>query len=260
MADQEFKSFNDPALRAAIRGVWANERAPRELRKQITALCPSQNGRSTEPLIFRLRSAMYGLAAAAVFILAVGLAFQSWEGGGRRPLRAPRTIALPTALAADLFARHDVDAKAKDHQTPGIAKTDFKLIGRQLQERLNYPVLATDIPEPGWKFKGAKICTVDKIVTAHLLFELRGKEYLSLFSMPVSNISGAASGCDYSQSDDRHLMAGFATQTGFYCVVATSTDESITIEEVRTIRDELRPLMADVPPSPNGQLATILPR
>lgn len=260
MAEPEFKSFNDPALRAAVRGVWANERAPRELRKQIAALCTTQTRNAPDPLIFRLRSALYGLAAAAVFLLAVGLAFENWTGGGRRPLRAPRTIALPTALATDLFAQHDQDVKSKNHQAPGVAKIDFKLIGRQLQDRLNFPVLSADLPKPGWKFKGAQVCTVSKIVTAHLVFEYQGREYISLFSMPASSVSGSAPGCDYAQTDNRHLMAGFATQAGFYCVVATSTDESITIEEVRTIRDELRPLMNDVPASPNGQLATILPR
>src|SRR5258707_272257 len=83
----------EAALRAAIRGVWANERAPRELRKQIIALCPTQAiGQNSEPLILRIRSVLYGLAAAAVFLLAIGLVFGSWTGGGRRPQRAPRMI------------------------------------------------------------------------------------------------------------------------------------------------------------------------
>ena len=37
MSDSEFKSFNDPALRAAVRRVWSDERAPQELRQQILA-------------------------------------------------------------------------------------------------------------------------------------------------------------------------------------------------------------------------------
>ncbi len=202
---------------------------------------------------------MYQLAAAAVFLLAVGIAFASWTSGGRQPRRAPRVIALPVAMSNDLYARHDADAKAPEHQLAGISKTDFKLMGRQLQSRLNFPVLAANIPGDGWKFHGASVCTVGKIITAHLVFDLRSKEYISIFSMPASELNGSAPGCDYSEVTPHHVMAGFTTQMGFYCVVGTSVDESITIEEIRTIRDELKPIITDAPTTPGGQLASILP-
>jgi hypothetical protein len=207
----------------------------------------------------RIRSVLYGLAAAAVFILAVGIAFADWSGGGRRLLRAPRVVALPGNLATDLFARHDDDEKVKNHQSPGITQTDFNTMGKQLRNVLGFPVLAASLPGDGWKFHGASICTVGKIVTAHLLFERQGKQYVSLFSMPVSEVSGSGSGCDYSEVSQNHVLAGFTTSVGFYCVVASSSDESMTIEEVRTIRDELKPLVIDVPPSPDSQLAAIVP-
>jgi hypothetical protein len=267
MSDSEFKSFNDPALRAAVRRVWSDERAPQELRQRMMALCPTQSGpgkargnrgRSYEPVSMRIRSTLYGLAAAAIFLLAVGIAVADWNLGGRGPLRAPRVVALPTALSNDLYARHDADAKAAEHQLIGVSQTDFKAMGKQLQQRLNFPVLAANLPGKGWKFHGASVCKVGKTVTAHLLFDLYGKEYVSIFSMPVTEVADSGRACDYSEISTRHVMAGFTTEVGFYCVVVTSVDNSITLEEVRTLRDELKPYLADVPPNPGGPLATIL--
>jgi hypothetical protein len=266
MSDWEFKSFNDPALRAAVRRVWSDERAPFELRQQIAALCsgkPATRGTrpSHEPLSMRIRSNLYQLAAAAILLLAIGIAFADWNMGGRGPRRAPRVVALPTALANDLYARHDADVNAPDHKLVGVSQTDFKAMGRQLQDRLNFPVLAANLPGKGWKFHGANVCKVGKTVTAHLMFDLNGKEYVSIFSMPVTEVADSTRACDYSEVITKHYMAGFTTEVAFYCVVATSVDDSITIEEVRTLRDELKPFLADVPPNanPNGQLATILP-
>jgi len=270
MSDPEFKSFNDPALRAAVRRVWSDERAPQELRQQIAALCSGTttargtsrgNWRNHEPLSMRIRSRLYQLAAAAIILLAIGIAFADWNMGGRSPRRAPRIVALPATLSNDLYARHDADAKASDHKLIGVSQTDFKAMGRQLQERLNFPVLATNLPGKGWKFHGANVCKVGKVVTAHLVFDLNGKEYISIFSMPVTEVADSTRACDYSEVTTKHVMAGFTTEVGFYCIVATSVDDSITIEEVRTLRDELKPYLVDLPPNanPSGQLATILP-
>jgi len=267
MSDSEFKSFNDPALRAAVRRAWSDERAPQELRQQIVALCGGTATRGTsrskwrnhEPLSMRIRSNLYQFAAAAMLLLAIGIVFADWNSGGRLPRRAPRVVALPLTLSNDLYARHDADAKIADHKLAGISQTDFHSMSKQLQQRLNFPVLAADIP--GWKFHGANICKVGNIVTSHLVFDRYGKQYISLFSMPVTQVADSTRACDYSEVTNKHVMAGFTTEVGFYCLVGSSVDDSITIEEVRTIRDELKPYLLDASPSanPNGQLATILP-
>ena len=98
MSEQDFDSFNDPALRSAVRRVWGDEQAPAELRETLQALFPRpvrslRGTRSSEPLVIRFRSALYGLAAAAVFVLAVGLAFQDWVTGQRHSHIAPRVLA-----------------------------------------------------------------------------------------------------------------------------------------------------------------------
>ena len=267
MSDSEFKSFNDPALRAAVRRVWSDERAPQELRQQVVALCSGSTTRGTsrgkwqnhEPLSMRIRRNIYQLAAAAMLLLAIGIVFADWNSGGRGPRRAPRVVALPLTLSNDLYARHDADARAADHKLVGISQTDFHSMSKQLQQRLNFPVLAADLPGKGWKFHGANVCKVGNTVTAHLVFDRYGKQYVSLFSMPVTQVADSTRACDYSEVTTNHVMAGFTTEVGFYCVVASSVDDSITIEEVRTIRDELKPYVADVPPNPTGQLATIFP-
>ena len=269
MSDSEFKSFNDPALRAAVRRAWSDEQAPQDLRRQIVAMCSgaaatrgtSRDWRNHEPLSMRIRSNLYRYAAAAIILLAIGIAFADWNSGGRGPRRAPRVVALPTALSHDLYATHDADAKAPDHKLVGVSQTDFKAMGQQLGQRLNFPVLAANLPGKGWKFHGATVCKVGKIVTAHLVFDLNGKEYVSLFSMPVTEVADSGRACDYTEVLNKHVMAGFTTETGFYCVVATSSDDSVTVEEIRTLRDELKPYLVDLPPNanPTGQLATILP-
>jgi hypothetical protein len=258
---EEFSSFNDPALRAAVRRVWADERAPIELRQRISALVPRQANalnlrRQVEPFSMRLRSALYGLAAAAVFVFAVGIVFNDWTGGSRGPNRAPRAIALPSSSADALFASHDTWTKAPGHRIPGSLSGDLAHIGQDLHKRLGFPVLAADLP--GWKFDGALVGQVGNVKSAQLFFDTNGKQFVSVFSLPASFVQGVAPGCDYCQANDKHAMAGFVTPNAFYCVVGSSSDATMTLDSVRNLRDQLRPQLK-TSPGPNAPIATIMP-
>jgi hypothetical protein len=257
---EEFQSFNDPTLRAAVRRVWSDERAPTVLRQRISALVPRQSAgsarRQTEPFSLRLRSALYGLAAAAAFLLAVGIVFNDWSNGRRGPDRAPRAIALPSTSADALFANHDAWAKAPGHRISGSISGNFMEVGQQLHKRLGFPVLAADLS--GWTFRGAVLSNVNNTKSGQLFFDSKGKQFVSVFSLPASFVQGVAPGCDYCQANDKHAMAGFATPSGFYCVVGSSTDGTITLDNVRVLRDMLRPTMDN--PIPSTPVAAILPR
>ena len=257
---EAFESFNDPALRAALRRAWSDEKAPPELRQRITALAPRQAAparRHVDPLSLRLRSPLYGLAAAAVFVLAVGMVFNAWTGGRGGPDRAPRAIALPATSADALFASHDAWTKSRGHRVPGSTSGSFEVVSQQLHKRLGFPVLAADLP--GWKFDGAAVSNVANTKSAQLFFDSDGKQFVSVFSLPASFIQGVAPGCDYCQANDKHAMAGFATPSGFYCVVGSSTDGSLTLDNIRILRDGLRPQLAQRPLS-TPAMAAILPR
>ena len=243
MSEADFDSFNDPALRSAVRRVWGDERAPAELREKLQELFPKPKRANPgapfrEPLVLRLRSTLYGLAAAAVFLFAVGLAFQDWVMGQRHSHIAPRVLALPSPVADDLVTQHDLMAK-RPGPAGGTAETaDAKF---QLESRLRFPVLAMDLAGTDWKFRGAAVRTIHGGKSGQILFDAGGKKFISVFSMPPSTVSGSAPACEYAQVAGTHPLAGFASNKALYCLVASSTDGSLTLDDIRTIRDSLRP-------------------
>lgn len=258
MSDADFESFNDPGLRSAVRRVWGDEQASAELRQKLQEMFPKQNrasrhGRAaSEPFVLRFRSTLYGLAAAAVFLLAVGLAFQDWVTGQRHARIAPRALLLPVPVANDLVAEHDSLAKAKNRNPLG--GTDEAINARfWLQDRLGFPVLAMDLAGTNWKFRSGTIGSVNGAKSGQLLFELDGKKFVSVFSMPRSTVSGSAPACSYAQVNGSHPLAGFASTQAFYCLVASSTDGSLTLDDVRSIRDSLRPA-----PGVGGAVADVM--
>jgi hypothetical protein len=257
---EEFASFNDPALRTAVRKVWGAEQAPFELRQRIAALVPSQARakgpqRQHEPLILRLRSPLYGLAAAASVLLAIGLVLHDWTSGGRAARIAPRAIALPDPSAAALFASHDQWAKSPRHHIKGSLDGNLSEVRQRLRKDVGFPVLAANL-HGSWKFEGALVSTIGKSKSAQLFFDSGDSQCISIFSLPAGFLSGSAPGCDYCQANDKHSMAGFATGNGFYCVVGSSGPGAMSLEEVRSIRDELRPAMNQ--PTIAAALAAIL--
>ncbi|HXE55122.1 MAG TPA: hypothetical protein VN541_19015, partial [Tepidisphaeraceae bacterium] len=223
---------------------WAAERAPQELREQIVALCPDLNRRlrkpTPQPLSMRIRSAVYGLAVAATFLLAVGLLFHVWDIGNAR--HGPHIKQLPPDLAQLIIDRHEQTASSADPKTPGIPQDDQGKMEKAMQQKVGFPVLTASLGG-SWRFQGASITKVGNSNAAELLFErvTTRRQHLSLFSLPLS-FAGIEQSCqcDYSQVQNKHPIAGFATNNGFYCVV---TDDSVTLDEVRVIRDQLRPKM-----------------
>jgi hypothetical protein len=250
MSDTDFDSFNDPALRSAVRRAWGDERAPVELRDKLLEMFPSQkrsvrNAPVREPLILRLRSTFYGLAAAAVFLLAVGLAFQDWISGQRHLRIAPRVLALPSQVADDLVAQHEVMTKKPGPAGGTVEAADARF---KLRSRLGFPVLAMDLPGTNWKFRGFTEPLITGAKSGQLLFGADGKKFVSVFSMPKSIVNGSAPACEYAQVNGSHPLAGFASNQAVYCLVASSKDGSLSLDDIRAIRDTLRPLNGvDVP-------------
>lgn len=260
MSETKSPSFEDPGLKAAIRRTWGKETAPPALRARIAA-AGAIRPRTAAPFVWRFRQPLFGLAAAAMVVVAVTLVFRPWQQR-RFDSSSPPSNSLPTAfgvpasLANDLVARHDFCSGEPDHH--GIPSDDFDEIRRELHEALGFPILSGSMP--GWDFHGASLCLVGKTKSGHLLFARKDGQFISLFSLPpqVVDAQGDEQGRigDYSQMAERHPLAGFHTMAGTYFVVGSSPDGSLTLDDVRSMRDRLKPDVAEGDDGPSVSLAS----
>lgn len=254
MPETNFPSFDDPGLKAAIGRAWGSETAPPQLRARLLTAASSGAARSAPvmPLIWRLRVPLYGLAAAAVVVVAVMLVFHP---GSSRPSNSnpvASSLVMPASLADDLVARHDICCGENDHH--GIASDDFAQIRRELREQLGFPVLSASIP--GWNFHGASVCLVGKTKSGHLVFARKDGQFVSLFSLPPQLLEAQPTSADYSEMAQKHPLAGFQTPGGLYFVVGSSPDGSLTLDEVRSMRERLRLDVAEADDGPPVSLAS----
>lgn len=257
MAPTEDQSFDDPGLKAAIRRVWGQERAPSALRGRLLVAggeAVVQEAPASRAS-WRLRRRTLGLAMAAMVLLAIGIGFQFWRN--THDTHGASASVLPASLANELVARHDDCCAAKDHHMPGLSRDNFTFIGQQLHQKLGFPILAARLPGP-WDFHGASICPVGNTPSGHLVFEKTGKqggaEFVSVFSLPRGFVDDHCPSGDSAQIDNQHPMAAFVTLAGFYCVVGSSTDGSLSLDQVRALRDQLRPDVAQAESSQNSRV------
>ena len=239
--------FDDPGLKAAIRRLWAAERAPQELRQRVTGRFRDLRAPAWAPAVRR-----WTMVAAAVLVLGLGVSF--WQLHPRQTQSGSAAV-LPAALVHDLYARHDGCCKAPDHHMPGLPRRDFSRIGQSLSVMLHIPVLSGD-PSGPWDFRGASICPVGERKSAHLLFA-RGNQAVSLFSLPPDSWKSPTENASCTECDGTHALAAFATANGFYCIVGSSTDGSLTIDQVRSARDRVR---SDLIDASQARVALLVPR
>ena len=112
-------------------------------------------------------------------------------------------------------------------------------LSRQALHRgLNNPTPPLD---DEWEFAGAAVCPVDSYPCSPLVDRRRGQNVaVSIFSLPrhsCANINGEWE-CEYH--DPRHPMAGVIADGGVYCVIGSSPDGSLTLNDVRQIFEDLR--------------------
>jgi hypothetical protein len=129
---------------------------------------------------------------------------------------------------------------ADDHHLfVSAPKDDFGKIAQGMSARLNHPVLATSVGD-GWEFRGAAICPVGDLQSAHLVFA-HDDAAISVFSLPASAALASCpdhQNCEAAVGD--HPMAGFVENGGFYCVVATPGGKSAAnAQQVKSLRDQL---------------------
>lgn len=242
---QELEEFEDPGLKAAVRRAWGAECCPFAIRRRIVDQVGGLGERRRRLIPLR---PLFGLAAAALLLVAVGIVWHPWgPSRSTTPIDvtpAPSVAVLPVSLARDLTKRHDECSSLAEHADPSLAQDDPIELGRQMRERLNFPVLSMRLPR-GWSFRGAAFCPVGAQVSAHLIYFRDGRPSMtvSVFSLPPSVWPGDhCPNCAQMAGGD-HAVAGIRTKDGFYCLVG-SADPPVSLSEVRGLLDDIWPQFA----------------
>jgi hypothetical protein len=234
MEPKDFDSFEDNKLKDAIRRAWKDDAAPPELIERVrnaSSLSSSRAGDRTRIVVWRS-----ALAAAAVIL--ISLAIIGYRTHGVAPRATVAAAALPKPLAEDLVERHDECCSHEDHHMPGIPRDDYAAIASVLAARLGWPVLAASIGND-WSFKGASICPVGSQESAHLVFK-RGNDDVSVFSLPAWVVPAADQNKSFDQTQTGHPIASFISGRGLFCIVCSSPNGSMTLDNANAIRSELR--------------------
>jgi hypothetical protein len=263
--DANLSSFDDPGLKAAVRRAWGHERATEALRARVFALAaanrPLDSSAPTgapavittiRPSVWQHPWLRYGLAAAAMVLIGFGVAYRLDDTpfgrdrfGGIGGTEVTFTSTVPPPIAQGLLDSHDRCSKYPDHNAyPDVPGDNFPAMRRRLQEHLGFPVLAGNVEEAlgrsGWRFKGAAVCKVGDVNAAHLVF-VRDGQAISVFSLPPSSCRHAGRTpheCEDPNPD--HPTAVFVWSDGVHCVVGSSTDRSLSLDQVRAVLEHLR--------------------
>jgi len=239
MPQPPVQPFDDPALKAALGRALGREAAPADLRSRILAATaggqksvPALATRSDQPIPLR-RSPLYRLAVAAILIIGFGgLGYRIWDMN-----RAPKydfAIAIPDELYKAMVDTHSVRVT---HPT-GDTVTTLAAAG-SLSAPVNRPVLVADLTKDGWKFEGGAVRDVGGHPTPQLFFT-KGQAALSVFSLPAAAAPGGREGSDYATVKENSPIAGFMKGDGLFCIVGSSPDNSLPLEEVKQLLDRHR--------------------
>jgi hypothetical protein len=253
-------SFEDPALKAALRRNLGRESAPAALRERIGAMAAGAGGgsaavtgprlvsgaggaggaplgeRAERPIPIRGRSPLYKLAVAAILILGFGgLAYQV-----REMTKDPYdySVAISDSLYASMVEAHRARQAAGTAAAAGDTVASVAGAG-ELQKGINRPVFVADLTKDGWTFQGGGVRNVGEHQAAQLFFT-KGAAAVSVFSLPAGAASGAQEGWSYDKDFNGAPIAGFVKGNGLFCIVGGSADGSLTLDEVKRLLEAHR--------------------
>ena len=226
--DEVQEQFEDPALRSAIRRACAKQPAPWGLREKVSAMMASAAAPvaspeshvpdyAPRPSGWRLsRPSSKLVAAAAVAFLGLGIAgYQFYETFGDMFVThaPPPPAKFEDSFATSIVRAHQNCAKLNDHHiVPG---EDFDALRMQLSTSIGIKIFAAALGD-GFAFKGAGMCKVGEVNAVHMFFT-RGDEQVSIFSMPMEQVS--CHPATYAQTVGDQVLAGFTEGNGLYVVV-----------------------------------------
>ena len=230
MQESPVQPFDDPALKAALRRTLGRDSAPAALRdriKGLTAAAPLPEGK---PIPLFRRSPAYRYAVAAVLVIGFGgLAYQIWQMN--RPPVYNQAYAIPNSFYKAMIATHTGRLEDKLGGDSVTTLASASSLGGQIQR----PVLVADLTKDGWTFKGGAVRKVGADDAAQLFFT-KGNAAISVFSLPASAVPKARDGESYdTRFDASHAIAGFTRSGGLFCVVGSSEDGSLSVDEVKRL-------------------------
>jgi hypothetical protein len=240
-------SFDDPALKSALQRSLPKERAPEGLRQRIAAMAAGASaetptmriapqGSVGEVPIRNLRHSWqkWGrLAAAAVFAIAavVAAVMINRQSGAPAP-----GYEIANSVFKGMVNAHE--ARKAGTATPDTVTT-LASAGATLSKTLGHGVLAADLTQDGWTFQGGAVRNVASFQAAQLFFT-KGNASISVLSLPASAASSAKDGSSYEISFQGSPIAGYVKQGGLYCIVGQSADNSLTIQDVKSLLEKHR--------------------
>ena len=242
--------FDEPSLKGAVQRAWGSERSPQRLRARVSRLIATAASVDQVPAPVstweRWQERVYGLAAAAVLILGIGLLVLYYQGafesnvarfaGPVQPIGMPSKTPMPISLAQSMVATHNACGKLHDHRlVDDLPANNYRALSVKLTSDLGFPVIARGLG-PEWTFRGAGECSVGDLRGSHLLF-VRGDESISVFSLPSSCMMGIRPGAQFEGPVQGQPVAGFSRGGAVYAFVGSSAGASLTTEAVTAIRD-----------------------
>lgn len=166
------------------------------------------------------------LALAAGLLVAIGTV---------TVLLAHSSQALPESLQIAAVTRHDHCCQHASHRSPEIPQDNFAMLGQYLRGQLQVPVLAADMRRENWHFRGAAICPVGEVKSAHLLFDQDGRT-LSVFSLPASSFPSLQDHKVYSSTaSDGHVLVAEREGNAIFCLVEQDSSGQFRTSDLQQI-------------------------
>jgi hypothetical protein len=252
MEDPQVQNFDDPALKAALRRALDQERAPGDLRERIRAMAAStaptaepvpymraagaeDDAAADRPIPMYRRGPVFKFAAAAVLVLGLGsLGYQIYLAN-RAPTYTAQ-YAVPPSLYKGMTQTHD--ERVAGSAMPADTATDLAA-AKGLAATVKRPIFLAQLASDGWKFGGGGVRNVAAHSAAQLFFT-KGNASISVFSLPASAVPQAQDDVTYDTVFNGHPIAGFVHKGGLYCIVGSSTDDSLKIDDVKALLESHR--------------------
>jgi hypothetical protein len=235
MESHDIQVFEDPALKAAVRRCCICECASTVLRRRVAGAIRSERIDSGSSMRMST-GAMAGPAATSWWAsfgpsLAIAASLLIVIGSVGY-LLSTSSQTLPRNLELAAVTRHDLCCQHADHRK--IPRESFPEIGQYLRQELNHPVLAADLKRDGWTFRGAAICPVGDVKSAHMLFQ-KDNRTLSVFSLPSSACPALASNQTYEGIVNNHSVIARRENGAIYCLVSHCPRGGLSVPELDRI-------------------------
>jgi len=149
----------------------------------------------------------------------------------RPPTYSPvAQYAIPPSLYKGMTQTHDerVAGSATPDTTTDLAAA------KTLSDAVKRPVFIAQLTAEGWKFEGGGVRDVGQYSAAQLFFT-KGKASISVFSLPAKAVPQAKDDVPYDTVFNGHPIAGVVHKGGLYCIVGSSTDDSLKLDEVKAL-------------------------